>query len=109
MTGVSRLIFFILIIGICSCSTIRIRPFLTLRENQIDRFQTFFVRSQMDSNYQLMERAYGRISNSDTVIAMEEIIYKSVNIEGHKVFYAIATSDTLKSKAPIGPKYFLSS
>jgi len=105
----SRSIFLILIVAIASCSTIKIRPYLYLQENQIDRFQTFFIRSQQDSNYKAIEKIYGRISDKDTVIALEEIIYKTLNIEGQKVFYAIATSDTLKAQAPIGPKYFLSS
>ena len=54
-----------------------------------------------------MEQLYGGISESDTIINQTQIIYKTVQIDGHKAFYAIATVDTLQKNPNIGPRHFL--
>jgi hypothetical protein len=101
-----------IVVGIllsCGCRTIKTNAYFSLNENEIDRFNTYFIRSQTDSSYKKMEKLFGSISDRDTVFETLEIIYKTLNIEGRKVYYAIATTDTLNKDARIGPQYFVSS
>ncbi len=89
-----------------SCITMKTAQYFKLQENRIDNFKCYFIKDDNDKDYKMVEDIFGKISNSDTVVENREIIYKTTYIDGYKVFYAIETSDTLKSNPTIGPVYY---
>lgn len=89
-----------------SCGSIRTIDYFRLAENQVDRFDGFFVKPN-DSIYRMMDKAFGRYGNRDSVFETYDIAYRTINIEGHKAFYALETSDLLQTNPIVGPKHFL--
>lgn len=89
-----------------SCSSIRTIDYFRLTENHIDRFNGFFVKSN-DSTYRMLDRAFGRYRNRDSIYETSDIVYRTINIEGHKAFYALETSDLLQTNPAVGPNHFL--
>src|SRR5688500_14669594 len=100
-------IILLITIYLCSCASIKTADYFRLIENQIETYNGYFIKYQNDSNYKKIEKIFGRISDKDTVTDQNHIIYKTINIEGHLAYYAIATTDTLKKNPTIGPKHFL--
>ena len=92
---------------IISCKSIRIIDYLKIQDNKRETFNGVFIKTADDVHYKIIEQLFGSVSSSDTVIEITEIIYKSINIEGHKAFYAIETIDTIKKNPNIGPRHFL--
>jgi hypothetical protein len=90
-----------------SCRTIRPFEYFKLNENQVDSFVGTFTKDKTDSNYMEVERLFPGQSVPDDFKEKYEIIYKTVNIEGHKVFYAVKTKDTIYFDASFGPNHFL--
>ncbi|MCW3120072.1 MAG: hypothetical protein JWM28_4154 [Chitinophagaceae bacterium] len=102
-------IFTLLLISflICSCSTIKTTGYFNLKENQIESYNGYFIKDEKDTDYKKIEQIFGSISEKDTVIDKTEIIYKTIEIEGHKAFYAVETIDTLQKNPSIGPRHYL--
>jgi hypothetical protein len=92
---------------ICSCATIKTTGYFNLKENEIESYRGYFIKDENDTNYKKIEQLFGSISEKDTVIDKTEIIYKTIDIEGHKAFYAVETIDTVKKNPSIGPRHFL--
>src|SRR5687768_12626711 len=90
-----------------SCSSIKTIDYFKLNENQIETYNGYFIKYQNDSNYRKIEQLFGSISDKDTVTDKTQIIYKTINIDGHKAFYAMETNDTLLKNPTIGPRHFL--
>jgi|688.fasta_scaffold64756_6 hypothetical protein len=90
-----------------SCTTIRTIDFFKLRENEIETYNGFFIKNPNDNNYRQIEQLFGSISKNDTVNDRSEIIFKTIQVDSFKAFYAIATKDTLRKNPSIGPRYFL--
>ena len=99
-------LFFVYIL-LSSCRTIRTIDFFRLKENKIETYNGVFIKDANDINYRKVEQVYGSISKGDTIINKTEIIFKTIDIEGYKAFYAIETKDTLRKNPNIGPRYFL--
>jgi hypothetical protein len=91
-----------------SCGSIRTIDYFRLTENHIDRFNGFFVKPN-DSTYRMLDKAFGRYGNRDSIYETSDIVYRTINIEGHKAFYAMETSELLTTNPAVGPKHFLSS
>ena len=110
-----KIYIFLLLIIISTNSlsqTINIKGYFFLRENQIDHFTGKYVPGEKDPNYNGMQIPVPPPpsgSYMDTVIDKTKLIYKTITIEGYKVYYAIETADTLKKEAIIGSSHFLSS
>jgi hypothetical protein len=92
----SPLAIFFLCVLLNSCTTIKTIEFFKLEENKIETYNGIFIKNANDNNYRQVEQLFGSISKSDTIIDKKEIIYKVVDIDGNKAFYAVATKDTLK-------------
>jgi hypothetical protein len=91
-----------------SCTSIRTTGYFSLKENQVDRFNGFFVKPD-DPTYRKLDKANGSSGESDTISETSDIVYRTANIEGHKAFYALETGDLLQANPPVGPRHFLSS
>jgi len=107
MIALSPLAIFFLCVLLNSCTTIKTTEFFKLEENKIETYNGIFIKNANDNNYRLVEQLFGSISKSDTIIDKKEIVYKTIDIDGNKAFYAVATKDTLKKNPNIGPNYFL--
>jgi hypothetical protein len=102
-------IFTLIIINvlICSCSEIKTMSYFNLNENQIESYRGYFIKDENDTYYKKIEQLFGSISEKDTVVDRTEIIYRTIEIEGYKAFYAVETIDTAKKNPSIGPRHFL--
>jgi hypothetical protein len=98
--------FTVIVLFSFSCRSIRTIDYFRLRENQVDRFNGFFVKPN-DSTYRMLDRAFGRAGESDSVFEVSDIVYRTIDIEGHKAFYALETSELLQRNPAVGPKHFL--
>ena len=64
-------------------------------------------KDKTDSNYLKIEGLFPSLAVDDSFKEKYEIIYKTINIEAHKAFYAVKTKDTLYYDASFGPNHFL--
>ena len=106
----SRIILLLLLISLLqliSCSSIKTLEYFKVTENDIQRYNGFFIKNPKDSIYKRLEEVFGKISSSDSVSDKWEITFKTRYIDGNKLFYSIKTKDTLNKDARIGPSYFL--
>ena len=103
--------FLLIIIFLCvllnSCTPIKTIEYFKLEENKIETYNGIFIKNANDNSYKQIEQLFGSISKSDTIIDKKEIIYKTIDIEGNKAFYAVATRDTIRKNPNIGPNHFL--
>jgi hypothetical protein len=95
-----------------SCATIKTTPYFFLRENDVAHFTGVFVPKpdpnfKPDKNRSFVASPVESFDGSDTFIYKTEIIYKTVDIEGYKAFYAVETIDTIQKNPSIGPNHFL--
>jgi hypothetical protein len=97
----------VLIISLISCRTIKPFEYFKLNENQVDSFIGSFTKDKTDSNYLKIEGLFPSLAVDDNFKEKYEIIYKTINIEGHKAFYAVKTKDTIYYDASFGPNHFL--
>lgn len=97
----------IVILALISCRTIKPFEYFILNENQIDTFEGTFSKDKSDSTYRQIENMFPSLSVSDNFKEKYQIIYKTKNIEGHKAFYAVKTTDTIYYDASFGPNHFL--
>lgn len=100
---------FFLFVLLNSCTTIKTIEFFKLKENKIETYNGIFIKNANDKNYRQVEQLFGSLSKSDTIIGKMEIVHKTIDIDGNKAFYAVATKDTLRENPNIGTNYFLGS
>lgn len=96
-----------LLMSVASCRVHKTYLYFKLNDDQITRFNCLFVKDKTDVNYTMMENIYGKISTSDTLKLVNEVIYKTINLEGNKVFYALRVNDTSTLNPTIGSNYFI--
>jgi hypothetical protein len=95
-----------------SCASIKTTPYFLLRENEVVHFTGVFVPKpdpniKPVTNKSFVAPPVEPFDGRDTFIQKTEIVYKTIDIEGHKAYYAIETIDTLRNNPNIGPRHFL--
>ena len=97
-----------------SCKTIKISEYFKVQENQVLKYNSSWVignekitrkvpvPKELDNMPPPMP-----LDNKDTVKYLFNVIYKSVEVDKHKIVYAIEPKDTFKYNPSIGQNHFL--
>ena len=91
--------------------TIRTMPYFILQENKVEHFRGIYSFRQKAPNLKSKDPIISppppSLPHKDTMVDETEIIYKTINISGHKAYYSINTSDTSSVNPIIGNNHLL--
>ena len=97
-----------------SCKTIKISEYFKVQENEVQKYNSSWVIGNENVTIKVpvskpLENMPSQMlfDNRDTVKDIFNIIYKSVTVNNHKIFYAIEPKDTLQKNPSIGQNHFL--
>ncbi len=114
-----KLIFLILcslVLATGYTQNLKIADYFKLKENEVQKFKSTWVIGSEKKIIKIPppkrpenEASPMEPNLKDTIFSEFKVIYKHTEVDGHNVFYAVSTEDTLKADPYISSGHFLSS